>query len=310
MYLSISDVAVLLMFSLTLGNALMLSPEVEPCSLQREALMASYSQGAIERKYAELFKKMYDECQPPGLSYFTPRNCTNVLAEKFVAVPGFNKQISPPFSNDRRTFIGNLIFNAHFQYDAILMNLFFMDPLVLHGKYVEFGAWDGLANSNSLAFQQNLNWSGLLLEPSECVKNVRNNRPHDHAVQGAICAEPGNYTSPDFDRCKGTSVECFPLQHYLDTSPDPLLHIDLLSVDTEGHEKVDVASVDFNRTTVSVIQVEENGNKEWLTHFFRNKGYNSIEFRYHDANTPEHIIDLIFWNPKVLVEAAMKRAGC
>lgn len=305
MYLSLNAVAVLPMFCLTLGNAL----HLEPCSLKREALMASYSQGAIERKYAELFNKMNETCQPPGQSYWTPRNCTNVLADKFVAVPGFNKQISPPLSNDRRTFIGNLIFNAHFQYDAVLMNLFFMDPLVLHGKYVEFGAWDGLKNSNSFAFQQNLKWSGLLLEPSDCVKDVRNNRPHDHVVQGAVCAEPGTYTSPDFASCKGASVECQPLQHYLDTSPEPFSHIDLLTVDTEGHEKVDLASVDFNKTTVSVIQVEENGNKEWLTSFLHSKGYNAIEFRYQDAKVAG-IIDLIFWNPKVLVEAAMKRAGC
>ena len=35
-----------------------------------------------------------------------------------------------------------------------------------NGFYIEIGAYDGLINSNTFYYEKNLNWKGILVEPS------------------------------------------------------------------------------------------------------------------------------------------------
>ena len=42
--------------------------------------------------------------------------------------------------------------------------------------YIEIGANDGLINSNTYYFEKNLNWKGILIEPSNFFDNLNKNR--------------------------------------------------------------------------------------------------------------------------------------
>ena len=45
-----------------------------------------------------------------------------------------------------------------------------------NGFYIEMGAHDGLINSNTYYFEKNLNWKGILIEPSNFFDNLNKNR--------------------------------------------------------------------------------------------------------------------------------------
>ena len=45
-----------------------------------------------------------------------------------------------------------------------------------NGFYIEMGAHDGIINSNTYYYEKNLNWKGILIEPSNFFDNLKNNR--------------------------------------------------------------------------------------------------------------------------------------
>ena len=42
-----------------------------------------------------------------------------------------------------------------------------------NGFYIEIGAHDGIINSNTYYYEKNLNWRGVLVEPSNYFKNLK-----------------------------------------------------------------------------------------------------------------------------------------
>lgn len=70
--------------------------------------------------------------------------------------------------------------------ESFLHNNYFKG--VCGGRYVELGAHDGINQDNTLAFNEILNWTGLLIEPSPSrFKRLRKNRKRDTLVNEAIC---------------------------------------------------------------------------------------------------------------------------
>jgi hypothetical protein len=49
-----------------------------------------------------------------------------------------------------------------------------------NGIFIELGAMDGIIYSNSLFFEKELEWTGILIEPTEQFEQLMINRPNCH----------------------------------------------------------------------------------------------------------------------------------
>lgn len=180
----------------------------------------------------------------------------------------------------------------------------FLKHLPCRGVFVEVGASDGIKLSNTYFYEKELGWSGLCIEPREkafkalttnrncfCEKVgiapnfedgvefqdiegwgeglsgiVKNYDPrHQNIIEQRIIGHPEN---------KGrtlTKIRTVPLRHLLDKYN--ISHINFLSVDTEGGELNILKSIDWNKTKVDVITVENNyGNSSYFRDYLREKG--------------------------------------
>ena len=167
-----------------------------------------------------------------------------------------------------------------------------------NGFFIEVGAYDGVAFSNSLFFELSRGWTGLLIEanPRAYRELLMKDR---HAWTTGACISLSNQVEigVDFlahgmlgglkaDRFKGGSLEmasekdpyvysvkanCFPLGDMLDAIG--VRKVDMFSLDVEGAELAVLKTIDFSKFEISVIVVEENSNGAALTQFLQSKGY-------------------------------------
>jgi len=199
-----------------------------------------------------------------------------------------------------KTDINKLKFYGHGEDDKHLFNKIWKNRKILRdGRFIELGAIDGLKNSNSLFFEKNLKWRGLLIEPNPIVyENLRSNRPLSTAINCAICEKSKmiNYTvnlkenavsgikknMPDSfikDWYTNTKeriykIHCEPIRNIMEITG--MKYVDLFSIDVEGSERGVVYSIDFN-VPIDVIIIEMDGrNKkkdEELKLFIKSKGF-------------------------------------
>lgn len=142
------------------------------------------------------------------------------------------------------------------------------------GYFVEFGACDGQAMSNTLTLERLFGWRGILAEPDPYWKAVL--AANRKAILDVRCVSsrsgemisffqsdrPGNssldeqhpYIGEIQDR---VFVETVSLLDLLDDHKAPKF-IDFLSVDVEGHEKEVFEHFDFKRYKFGFICVEEH----------------------------------------------------
>ncbi|CAE6967887.1 unnamed protein product [Symbiodinium sp. CCMP2592] len=152
------------------------------------------------------------------------------------------------------------------------------------GTFVEFGALDGIAHSNTNFFEAALGWSGALAEPSHYANDLNKNRPRSFALHGAICGKSGlrNFVDADWPGVSGFEdvldpgfledmkqgrlwfnftihqLKCHTLQELLDLAK--LRHVDYMSVDTEGSELEILDAFPFDQYQIDTIQVESKWN--------------------------------------------------
>jgi len=162
------------------------------------------------------------------------------------------------------------------------------------GFFVEFGADDGLALSNTYILEKEFNWSGILCEPSNLSQRAlienRNcfidfNCVSDKSGDTVSFIETGNglsslekYAYNDMwadKRKEGYSYEVstISLSDLLNKYNAPEI-IDYISIDTEGSEFDILNAYDFSRT-FKVITVEHNytDNREKIYDLLSSKGY-------------------------------------
>jgi len=146
-----------------------------------------------------------------------------------------------------------------------------------NGFFVECGAADGKTFSNSLFFELERNWTGLLIEANEgyhralldvnrrayvlqsCLSTERrpaNVRMQPAGLLGGIADKihPIHSAFIGHNKKPELSVNCFPLNTImaaLDVS-----HVDYLSLDVEGPELEILRTVDWTRLHIDVITVE------------------------------------------------------
>lgn len=139
-----------------------------------------------------------------------------------------------------------------------------------HGIFIEVGANDGIAQSNTKRLEEFHGWTGILIEPSECLfSQLTSNRPNSRCFQCALGSfeEDGSYISGDFDGGLMSSIggkrqERPPEQTVLVRSLQSicdeveLKHIHFFSLDTEGYELNILKGIDFQKTTFDYLLIE------------------------------------------------------
>jgi len=167
-----------------------------------------------------------------------------------------------------------------------------------HGGYfVEFGAVDGIAHSNTLLLEREFGWTGILAEPNQdmhaallanraakidmrCVTSTSG-----ETVQLLVTDDPEFSTIDDRasedthsgvrrESSRRLSVETVSLSDLLDRHEAPTI-IDYLSVDTEGTELQLLTGFDWSRRDIRLVSVEHNrrADEEILDQLMLSNGY-------------------------------------
>jgi FkbM family methyltransferase len=184
-----------------------------------------------------------------------------------------------------------------------------------NGVYVEAGANDGLAQSNTKIFSEYLGWTGLLVEPDyNTYLKCKSNRPESIVVHGALVSfdYKQKYVTGDFDGSLTASVKGIRQNRYFKNDRslnclnriinmvkyrltkvrsrvpaytlDYLLQsnniskVNFLSLDVEGYELEVLEGIDFNRVSPDYILCEIYSDKyDAVCGFLKKNGYLMIE---------------------------------
>lgn len=176
-----------------------------------------------------------------------------------------------------------------------------------NGFFIEFGATDGVALSNTLLLETEFGWAGLLAEPNPAFQTALKRNRHCTISDACIGARTGEDVEfiladvfggiadyADSDPHAGTrkayrdngdslwlttiSLEDFLIQHGAPRE------IDYLSVDTEGSEYDILAAFPFDRWTIRLITVEHNftPTREKIHALLTGLGYQRTEAQWDD----------------------------
>lgn len=180
------------------------------------------------------------------------------------------------------------------------------------GYFVEVGAHDGVALSNTLALERELGWRGACVEPipsafEACVRNrpgaVCSGRPlldrSGVEVEFSLWTLKSGIT--DFinrhEEAKGgekLTLVTETLTEVLDRSGAPE-DIDYLSLDTEGSELAILRGVDWGRYRFKLIHVEHNyvePNRTQIRDFLAERGYDRTDsVRFDDEYTRRDFVE-------------------
>ena len=109
-----------------------------------------------------------------------------------IHTPRQSSSLLPKTQAHRCNITGNITskfsFNSQRHEDEFLLNQFFRD--ICGGTYIEMGALDGIRYSNSLFFNQALDWKGLLIEADpNNYKKLVDNRKNELVtpIHAAVC---------------------------------------------------------------------------------------------------------------------------
>lgn len=174
------------------------------------------------------------------------------------------------------------------------------------GIFIELGACDGVRFSNTLFFERQLGWGGICIEPrTDAFEELTKNRScvcvntaidttfresvdfchisgYGKGLSGLVDKYDPKHVSriekeikhPDHKDKNVVKVDCVPLQSLLDKYD--MLDVDFLSLDTEGSELDILKSIDWIKTTIRVIAVENNYNDDAIGVFLLSKGYRFV----------------------------------
>ncbi len=184
------------------------------------------------------------------------------------------------------------------QQDKFLNEHYFHNKL--DGVFVEVGAYNGIAYSNTKYFEE-LGWTGICIEPNPeafqqlvknrsclclqgCISNQKGIREfvwvrgEPAMLSGLVDAfDPVHAARIERELMRdGGSKEIIPMQCYLLNDileTYALNRVDILSIDTEGGELRIVESIDFERFKIDFIIVENNFNDQRIREFLFSKGY-------------------------------------
>lgn len=141
------------------------------------------------------------------------------------------------------------------------------------GFFIELGAMDGIQYSNTLFFEKELNWRGVLIEPTQQYNFLEKNRPLAHNFNLAVSEKEGEieflgngalggmiHTMPDWhkfgwhlDKQNSYKVKSKPISKILENLN--IERVDFFSIDVEGGEIEVLKTFDWS-IPVYVILIE------------------------------------------------------
>ena len=167
--------------------------------------------------------------------------------------------------------------------------------------FVDIGAHDGIDCSNTAFFEMNSGWNGICIEPHpdvylkleenrKCIKyncciSDKEGECDFLVISGYSEMLSGIYSEYDekhIDRIekeinlyggskKNVKIKSRNLNNIL--NENNIKKVDYLSVDTEGSEFNIIKSIDFSKTDISIISVENNGYNNFVREYLENNGY-------------------------------------
>lgn len=176
------------------------------------------------------------------------------------------------------------------------------------GTFVDVGAHNGVTISNTLFFEQERGWTGLLIEPLPSVfRELQVNRPNAILENCAVSLEEGivdflevegysemtsgiiQYYNPKHRQRIETEVQqqggsartidvpSMRLSSLLEKHG--IRHVHYLSVDVEGAEFAVIKSIDFDRVKIDVIGFENNYREDGIVivAYLASKGYRRLQ---------------------------------
>ena len=189
----------------------------------------------------------------------------------------------------------------------------FVDKLLKrrrNGFFVECGAYRGEELSDTLFFERQRNWSGILIEanPDNHRALLHKNR---HALVLRACLSPSRHPAlvkfrlsmagsgvsslhkkiaPKSERVPETYVQCFTLNSVM--SAIGVQHVDFMVLDVEGAELQILETIDWTTLSIDVFSIEyarhdQQGQLGKIRHFFSKTG------RYKEVGRLDHQ-DVIF----------------
>lgn len=169
------------------------------------------------------------------------------------------------------------------------------------GVFVDIGANDGVKLSNTFFLEKERKWNGICVEPLPVeFKKLQENRSsininvavsdfngetdftYIEGYANMLSGIPNNYEKQyenyisesvknHGDKVHNIRVPVRTLQSILDEYN--ILDIDFCSVDTEGSEYNILKSIDFDKTNIKIIVVENNSGETKVKEFLESKGY-------------------------------------
>lgn len=198
-----------------------------------------------------------------------------------------------------------------------------------HGFFVESGAKDGESSSNTLLYELNHGWTGLLIEPDpKAFAVLKGKRRHAYSYNGALSphgrqetlryhADAVSKTGSEHGKghidgymSEGGSADI----GMLNVKAQPLhvlmaavnrTTVDFWSLDVEGCEADVLRSTDFSKVEVGVLLIEMNkddANTAGIHEVMRREGFEDIGQTF----GPVKALDHIFVNPKYFRKRNMK----
>lgn len=170
-----------------------------------------------------------------------------------------------------------------------------------NGVFVDIGANDGVRISNTYFLEQKLGWTGIAIEPIPSMFLELQKNRNCHLVNGCVTPSPGrakfievvngtdmlstltvNNQGLTARRLKMSAkrhgaelreidVDCYTLEMLTNQFNVP--EIDFLSLDTEGGELEILKSIDFEKTPIKTISVENNYYTDSIRNFLESKGF-------------------------------------
>ena len=179
-----------------------------------------------------------------------------------------------------------------------------------NGFYIEMGAHDGIVNSNTYYYEKKLNWKGILVEPSNYFKNLKENRSSKNYFYPYV-AVPFNFKKKEisFEQIgpysrsnelisskylkwhksksntvfntygyeKIKKVKTIHLNEILKKTKAPKL-IDFFSLDVEGSELsvlngVNFKEFNFQYLLIEITNIDSGKHVKTIVNFLKNKRY-------------------------------------
>ncbi len=187
------------------------------------------------------------------------------------------------------------IYSSQYGQDKFVAEYLF--PGKERGTFVDIGANDGVTLSNTLFFEERRQWTGLCVEPlPEIFEKLREAR--ERAFCENVCVSQTEGTL-DFAMVEGEDmlsgiVESMDKRHHRRIEKEKgrlrmlrlpslrlqtllekyaLDQVDFLSIDTEGSELEVLRSVDFDKTKVGVVCVENNSGRKDVRRHLEERGF-------------------------------------